>query len=118
MLQKFGYKVLEIFCQPKNHGGLGLRSLLTLNNASNIKFSWDIQTIIESWALILRARVLRNQSTIDYHIFSSIWTGVKPEFPSLSSNMDWHLGHGKNIHLKLSKLLFLNDLSNFINHSI
>lgn len=29
-------------CQPKDYGGLGLRSLITLNEASNLKHGWDM----------------------------------------------------------------------------
>ncbi|XP_058782945.1 uncharacterized protein LOC131657578 [Vicia villosa] len=84
-------------CQPKSHGGLGLRSLITLNNASNLKLGWDLINSEENWACLLRARVLRNFGYIRHHIFSTVWSSIKPEIQCLYSNTAWSIGNGSRI---------------------
>lgn len=39
-------------------GGLNIRSLTTLNKASDLKICWELKTSNESWATILKAQVL------------------------------------------------------------
>jgi hypothetical protein len=48
----------KIFCKPLDDGGLGIRSLLTLNEASNFKLCWDCVVSTENWATLLRARTI------------------------------------------------------------
>ncbi|KAI5439185.1 hypothetical protein KIW84_024823 [Lathyrus oleraceus] len=43
-------------CRPHKEGGLGIRSLPTLNEASNLKMWWDMLKSKEECALILRKR--------------------------------------------------------------
>lgn len=56
-------------CRPHKEGGLGIRSLPTLNEASNLKMCRDMLKSKEECALILRKRVLRGISCIKYHMF-------------------------------------------------
>lgn len=57
---------------PYVEGGLALRSLISLNEATNLKLCWDMLQSEDQWACILRSRVLRGSSCINHHIFSSI----------------------------------------------
>ncbi|XP_058775611.1 uncharacterized protein LOC131649884 [Vicia villosa] len=88
-------------CRPKLHGGLGIRSLLRINEDSNLRLAWDIRNSVEQWAVILIARVLKGFGTINYHIFSSIWSSIKAEWPTLIRNCAWILGNGSNINFWL-----------------
>lgn len=42
-------------CKPQSYGGLGLRSLLRLNEVANLKLGWNLTNSEEPWATILKA---------------------------------------------------------------
>ncbi|XP_058755290.1 uncharacterized protein LOC131628440 [Vicia villosa] len=84
-------------CLPTDEGGLGLRSLVKLNEASNLKLAWDLLSSSDSWAILMRQRVMRKHKIINHYIFSSIWSSVKSEMPSVLANSSWCLGNGKDI---------------------
>jgi len=52
----------------------------------------------KSWAIILKDRVLRANSTIKHHIFSSLWSSMKEEFNTIKDNSIWLLGNGQLIN--------------------
>jgi ribonuclease HI len=85
-------------CRPFSQGGLNLRSLNTLNKASNLKLCWTLLHSQSSWAKLLRDRVIRRRKPIKYHIFSSIWSSIKEEFEAIAENSIWLLGNGENIN--------------------
>ena len=85
-------------CTDYDEGGLGLRSLVTLNSASNLKICWDLMQSNEQWAEVLRSRVIRDSSCIQHHIFSSIWSGAKVEFWNILDNTNWLVGDGQSIN--------------------
>lgn len=64
-------------CKHKANGWLGIRSLICINEASNIKDGWYLLNYEEGWAYIIRGRVVRPCGMIKHNIFSSIWHGVK-----------------------------------------
>ena len=84
-------------CKPFAKGGLGIISLITLNQASNLKLRWDLITSQQPWAILLRKRAIRGRKPINYHIFSSIWSSVKSDFQSILNNSQWILGSGDDI---------------------
>ncbi|XP_058763321.1 uncharacterized protein LOC131636708 [Vicia villosa] len=43
-------------------------------------------TLVEPWAQLLRQRVFRKQKIIKHHIFSSIWSSIKSEIPTVENN--------------------------------
>jgi hypothetical protein len=88
----------KIFCKPYDEGGLGIRSLITLNEASNLKLCWDFLVSQEDWAVLLRARTIRNGSSINHHIFSSLWGSMKSEFKNVMDNSSFLLGDGNLIN--------------------
>jgi len=81
-----------------DEGGLGLRSLICLNQARNMKLCWEMLHSEEQWAVIMRSRVLRGSSCIQHHIFSSLWSGLKNKFNIVKDNTIWLVGDGKNIN--------------------
>jgi hypothetical protein len=85
-------------CRPFSQGGLNIRSLTSLNAASNLKLCWIILTSDTSWARLLRDRVLRKRRVIQHHIQSSIWSSAKNEFSNVRANSFWLLGDGRNIN--------------------
>jgi hypothetical protein len=51
-------------CATFEEGGLNVRSLNALNEATNIKLCWDLLQSQEQWAQIIRSRVLRGNNCI------------------------------------------------------
>ncbi|GAU16832.1 hypothetical protein TSUD_367790 [Trifolium subterraneum] len=86
---------------PLNEGGLGIRSLSKLNEATNLKLCWELVQSNLQWAKFLRHRVLKGSSPISYHIFSSIWSSVKNNFHDVCSNSSWQIGNGEEVNLWL-----------------
>ena len=73
---------------PQSHGGLGLRSLMNLNTASNLELGWNFLTSKEPWAIILKGMVLKSHGRIKYHIFYSLWSNIKTEWLTISSKIN------------------------------
>jgi hypothetical protein len=85
-------------CSDFNEGGLGIKSLICLNEATSLKCCWDMIHSNEQWATLIRSRVLREKSCISYHIYSSIWSSIKGEYQVIMNNSAWLLGDGKRIN--------------------
>jgi len=83
-------------CTGYDEGGLGLKSLICMNEATNLKMCWNILQSDEQWANIIRFRVIRDDKCIKHHLSSSIWSGVKSEFQIIKDNC-WLVGDGKHI---------------------
>ena len=85
-------------CVDTEEGGLGIRSLICLNQATNLRLCWELLNSEEQWAEILRSRAIRGNSCIQHHIFSSIWSGAKNQFNIVKENTTWIIGNGKSIN--------------------
>lgn len=85
-------------CTPIEEGGLGIRSISMLNDATNLKLGWELMHSHNQWAQFLRRRVKRGNGFINYHIFSSLWTRIKSQIMHIRDNTTWLLGDGKNIN--------------------
>jgi hypothetical protein len=59
-------------CRPLDQGGLNIRSLCGLNNATNLQLWWSMLHSQKPWALLLKDRFIRAKTTIGHYIFSSI----------------------------------------------
>lgn len=88
---------MEFFCTPITNEGVGLRSPIALNEATNLKLCWDMMISDESYAIILKCRTLRRFDMIKHHIFFSVWQGIKSEYNLLTSKTSWIIGHGSSI---------------------
>lgn len=78
-------------CKPYSEGGLGLRSLYTLNEAANLKFCWDLKNSNEDWAILLRSKVFRGSKVISMKI------AVLSQIININENCSWIIGNGENI---------------------
>lgn len=107
-------------CADYDEGGLGTKSLISLNEATNLKMCWTLLHSDQQWAHILRNRALRDQRSIRYHIFSSIWSGVKDELQVIKNNSTWIVGNGKDINFWYDSWCdgSLNQLLNIPGHLI
>jgi hypothetical protein len=84
-------------CRPLSQGGLNLKSLSSLNKASNLKLCWTLVNSKSSWVKLLKARVLRGRKVIQHHIYSSLWSSIKDEINTIFENSIWLLGNGEDI---------------------
>lgn len=84
-------------CQPYSNGGLGLRSLIILNDVANLQFLGDMINKHDDIAILLRNCILIPHGFITHHIFSTIWSIIKVEVPNLFLNSSWSLGSGRMI---------------------
>jgi len=78
-------------CKTLEEGGLGIRSISVLNEASNLNLCWILINSTEAWALVLKSRVLRKRKPIRYHIFSSIWSSTKSKYSTVAENSFWNM---------------------------
>jgi len=84
-------------CATYEEGGLNIRSIVGLNEATNLTICWDVLHSNEQWASILKSRVLRGTNCINHHINSSIWSSIKMEYPIVKENSSWLVGDGQQI---------------------
>ncbi|XP_058759807.1 uncharacterized protein LOC131633112 [Vicia villosa] len=111
-------------CYPLEEGGLGIRSIIKVNESYNLKLAWDLHNSMESWAVLLRQRVLRKGCFIKHHINSSLWTSMKYEVSTVEENTTWMVVNGSSINLWSDSwcgkpLLFaVLDISNIIEQSV
>lgn len=84
--------------KPENEGGLGIRSLRSINDAALLKLSWDMLTSKSDWASLLKARFLKNNKPIVYYAKSTIWSSVRNHISSVIDNSSWCNGNGKSIN--------------------
>jgi len=61
--------VWKKICNFYEEGGLGIRSLICLNEAFSLKLCWDMLHLDEDWVSILKIIVIRNNNPINHHIF-------------------------------------------------
>jgi len=83
-------------CLNQKEGGLGTKSLICLNEATNLKQCWNIMQSEENWARILRSIFIRDNRCITHHISSSLWSSIKSEFRTVQENTTWFVGNGEN----------------------
>lgn len=73
-------------CKPQSHGGLGLRSLIRFNKASNLKLGWDLIISEESLATILKGKSFKSYGTVKHHIFFTHWFCIKIEYSTINNH--------------------------------
>lgn len=92
-------------CSPKDEGGLGLRSLRSINNAAMLKLAWELEASDKVWARLIKARFVRFKNPIDHYVKSSIWPGIKPHLQIVNLNGTWRIGNGMSINFWTDKWL-------------
>jgi hypothetical protein len=59
-------------CVDLDERGLGTKSLICLDEATNLKLCWDLLHFKEQWVVVIRSRTMRGANCIHHHIYSSI----------------------------------------------
>lgn len=85
---------LKRFCRDLVAGALGIKSLITLNQALNQLSCCGMSKCQDHQALIHRARMYKQGGHIKHHISSSIQTSLKASFQSFKVNSAWLVGKG------------------------
>ncbi|KAL8130769.1 LOW QUALITY PROTEIN: hypothetical protein V2J09_012252 [Rumex salicifolius] len=108
-------------CQPKNRGGLGLRTTSHMNECLISKICWEL--LVESnplWKERFFSKYGFNQQSIRREVphkrGSHIWNAIRKQLPKMWEDMKWTVGNGESI-------LFWKDIwtqqdSPLSNHSL
>ncbi|CAN1764375.1 Putative ribonuclease H protein At1g65750 [Linum perenne] len=91
----------ETVCQPKELGGLGLKSARSFNQAFILKLAWGIlKKPKELWAGLLLTKYLKPTENglipRGTKRFSNLWKGIKLVWPFLNLGLQWSIGDGKS----------------------
>ncbi|XP_019435927.1 PREDICTED: uncharacterized protein LOC109342391 [Lupinus angustifolius] len=81
-------------CNHAKVGGLGLRSLKTINQAAMLKLAWDMLSSNQEWAGFFKKRFGKPKK----YYKSSIWPGIKANLQLAISNSMWLIGDGREIN--------------------
>ncbi|XP_019452189.1 PREDICTED: uncharacterized protein LOC109354244 [Lupinus angustifolius] len=84
-------------CCPIKEGGLGIRSIKLLNEASMVKLAWEMNSSSQEWTNYYRSRFCRNKEPKTSYIKSSIWPDIKKHRHVILENSIWLLGNGSSI---------------------
>lgn len=91
----------KIVCLPLVEGGLGIKSLRTLNKAALLKLSWEFLASDKEWVSFLKARFFQVHKPSIKYVESSIWPGIKLNMQIVLSDSIWMIGDGKEINFLL-----------------
>lgn len=83
-----------IICTPIFDGGLSLRSISKINNASNLKLWLEIMNFNNLWNLLLKSTIIIDCRRISYHNSSFIWCRIKPHLYNITHKPDGSLTLG------------------------
>lgn len=86
-------------CSPSSAGGVGLRSLRSINEAALLKLAWNVLSSQGHWSLLLRSRFLRYNKPIGHYAKSSIWPGVRQFINTAVLGSCWQIGNGNKVNL-------------------
>lgn len=67
----------SLVCSPKSSGGLGLRSIRSINKAALMKLTWELVSSNSQWSNLMRAKVMVHNKFTSTHVSSSVWQGLK-----------------------------------------
>jgi hypothetical protein len=79
-------------CRPLASGGLGIRSVASINESLILKLGWSFMASSDQGARLCRCRFLRNNSPISYYIKSSVWADIKRYMVTVFENSVWTIG--------------------------
>ena len=82
---------------PVDEGGLGLRSLKSINQVALLKQAWGMLASNYQWAVLMRARCLWSGKPKTTYMCSSIYLGVCSCEKIVIENSNWQLGDGNLI---------------------
>lgn len=81
-------------CKSLKEGKLGLKSLKTFNEASNLHLCWKFCQDNNNWPILIAFRVRWNNIIINHTIKSSLWSNIKACFGIINDNSHWLIDNG------------------------
>ncbi|CAN1837770.1 Putative ribonuclease H protein At1g65750 [Linum perenne] len=89
----------EKVCQPKDRGGLGIRSAKEMNFAFLMKLTWGlIQHFDALWVNVLKTKYLKHSSNVliprKSKRWSSCWKGINETWPIFTGGLLWSIKNG------------------------
>ncbi|PNX77655.1 hypothetical protein L195_g015173 [Trifolium pratense] len=84
-------------CNPYAAGGLDLRPLSNINVSLMLLLCWKLLSSQDQWALLCRARYIKDGIRTRSFLNSSIWHGMKPHFTTAVNHSIWLIGNGESI---------------------
>nr|XP_043626221.1 uncharacterized protein LOC122597720 [Erigeron canadensis] len=107
-------------CMPKAQGGLGIKSLVTWNNALMAKHAWNIVTNKRSfWVNWIADERLKGRNFWEMHAFSNTawgWRKIMKNREILRSHIVYKLGNGLNTSAIFDNWHPAGPLSSFISY--
>ncbi|OVA10817.1 Ribonuclease H domain [Macleaya cordata] len=79
-------------------GGLGIRSLVAINDAATFKLTWNVLAGSNQWADFMRAYFFRNKKSVAYYMNSSIWPALEHNLALIDLYALWLVGDGRSIN--------------------
>lgn len=76
-------------CLPASKGGLGVKSIKTLNEAALLLLTFDLIASKKDWAEFLKNRFLQHRQPATNYVKSSLWPGIKANIQTVLSNSFW-----------------------------
>jgi len=89
----------KILCRPWSEGGLDIKSMRCINDASMLKLAWDLFSSNSQWAVLFKSHFFSHGQPIRYFVKSSVWHGVKNHISTILQNTLWIVGTGDRINL-------------------
>jgi len=106
-------------CKPYDQGGLGIKSIVSLNVLVNLKLCWHMVHSEESCSALLISRLIGNDREINHNISSSLWSSLKNDYNVILESSTWLLRNGQNINFCSNywwgePLINLHLITNFV----
>nr|KYP63478.1 Putative ribonuclease H protein At1g65750 family [Cajanus cajan] len=88
-------------------GGLGIRSLIEINNVYMLKLCWNFFKGNTDWASVLGNRVVKKNGTVAQYLTSTIWASIRDMYSTVKTHSSWIIGNGKKVNFWTDRWLFM-----------
>nr|KYP67014.1 Putative ribonuclease H protein At1g65750 family [Cajanus cajan] len=95
----------HIVCSNFDEGGLGVRSLMDINNAYMLKLCWNFVKKDSNWASMLASKVYKRSGDVIYYLASTIWASIRDMYSIVKDNSTWKIGIGKKVNFWIDRWL-------------
>ncbi|KAK5772179.1 hypothetical protein PVK06_048455 [Gossypium arboreum] len=100
--KKITLVIWDSICQPKSHGGLGIRSLHDHNTSFVMKLRFKLVTDYSSlWVNVLRSKYVVQgglPESLSRGQYSFLWRSLSNIWPLIHQNLLWSVGDRRNIN--------------------
>ena len=112
----------KMVTKPKKGGGLGIKSMQQLNDASLMKLQWRLITDPNAiWAQILKAKNSREEGLLPLNRHrnpSNAWRGMTKTTEMLHQGISMAIGDGRDTYFWLDNWVEAKSLANFVSREL